>query len=146
MLWQGQEFADNYYPPDDGNARITIRRDVNWEYFYDDSGSPLVRLYRILGRLRRTCPALRSRESFYFNTQSRPAEGVVAYARYSSTAGQIAMVFLNFSDVPQSISVPFPELGTYQEMIDGQERIQVNTPNQPATVEVPSNYGYIFIK
>jgi hypothetical protein len=56
------------------------------------------------------------------------------------------MVFLNFSDVPQSISVPFPELGTYQEMIDGQERIQVNTPNQPVTVEVPSNYGHIFIK
>ncbi|GAC1403355.1 MAG: alpha-amylase family glycosyl hydrolase [Ktedonobacteraceae bacterium] len=146
MLWQGQEFADNYYLPDDGNARITIQRDVNWEYFYDDSGASLVRLYRILGRLRHTCPALRSRESFYFNTQSRPGDGVVAYKRYSTTAGQVAMVYLNFSDVPQSISVPFPELGTYQEMIDGQERIQVNTLNQTATVEVPSNYGYIFIK
>ena len=48
--------------------------------------------------------------------------------------------------VPQSISVPFPEQGMYQEMIDGQEQIQANSSNQPATVEVPSNYGYIFIK
>src|SRR5262249_9793406 len=39
-----------------GNGRIAFRRDVNWEYFYDDFGGPLIRLYRILGRLRRTYP------------------------------------------------------------------------------------------
>ena len=60
--------------------------------------------------------------------------------------GQIAMVFLNFLDGQQSISVPFPEPGTYQEMIDAQKQIQVNKANQLITVDVPSNYGYIFIK
>ena len=98
MLWQGQEFADNYYLPNQGNGRIYFRRDVNWEYFYDDAGALLVRLYRILGTLRHACPALRSRESFYYNVQSRPTDGVVAYRRQSTAAHQIAIVFLNFSD------------------------------------------------
>lgn len=145
MLWQGQELADNYVLPDQGNGRICFRRDVNWEYFYDDFGVPLVRLYRILGTLRHTCPALRSRESFYYNTQSRPGDGIVAYRRQSADGSQIAMVFLNFSDTQQSISVPFPEPGVYQEMIDAQEQIQVNDANQLMAVDVPSNYGYIFM-
>ncbi len=55
MLWQGQEFADNYDLPGQGNGRICFRRDVNWEYYYDDFGVPLVRLYRNLGTLRHTC-------------------------------------------------------------------------------------------
>ncbi len=55
------------------------------------------------------------------------------------------MVFLNFSDTQQSISVPFPELGVYQEVIDAQEQIQVNNANQLMAVDVPSNYGYIFM-
>jgi len=151
MLWQGQEFAENYFLPDQGNGRICFRRDVNWEYFYDDFGAPLVRLYRILGTLRHTCPALRSRESFYYNAQSRTGDGVVAYRRQSTAAQQIAMVFLNFSDAHQSISVPFPEPGSYREMIDDDVRatpfeIAVNSANQIITVDVPANYGYLFIK
>ena len=52
MLWQGQEFADSYNLPDNGSARIGLRRDTHWEYFYDEFGVPLVRLYRRLGQLR----------------------------------------------------------------------------------------------
>ena len=48
MLWQGQEFADNYVLPDAGNGRICYRRDVHWEYYFDEFGAPLVRLYQIL--------------------------------------------------------------------------------------------------
>ena len=150
MLWQGQEFADNYYLPNDGNARIGLRRDVNWEYFYDDSGALLVRLYRILGRLRHFNPALHTLHGpdafFYYNTNSRPGDGIVAYKRQSADGRQIAMVFLNFSDGQQSIAVPFPEPGTYQEKINAQKQIQVATANQLIAVDVPSNYGYIFIK
>ncbi|HYU72385.1 MAG TPA: alpha-amylase family glycosyl hydrolase [Ktedonobacteraceae bacterium] len=151
MLWQGQEFAQNYFLPNSGNGRICFRRDVNWEYFYDDSGVLLVRLYRTLGMLRHTYPALRSRESFYYNSQSRPRDGVVAYKRSSTAAKQVAMVFLNFSDVQQSLWVPFPEPGTYREMIDAKVRstpweISVSLPDQFVSVDVPSNYGCIFIK
>jgi hypothetical protein len=60
-------------------------------------------------------------------------------------------VFLNFSDQQQSISIPFPEAGTYREMIDDTLRttpfeITVSYANQAMNVDVPSNYGCIFIK
>lgn len=151
MLWQGQEFAENYALPESGNGRIYFRRDVNWEYFYDDFGAPLIRLYRTLGNLRRTSPALRSRESFYYKSQSRPGDGIVAYSRGSICTEQIAMVFLNFSDGAQSISVPFPESGIYREMIDNDVRtipfeIGVDHTLPALSINVPSHYGYVFIK
>jgi 1,4-alpha-glucan branching enzyme len=151
MLWQGQEFAESYILPDAGSARINFRRDIHWEYFYDEFGNPLVRLYRILGSLRHSYPALRSHESFYYNEQSRTHDGIVAYSRKSTAAQQFAIVFLNFSDRQQSISVPFPEPGTYREMIDNTVRttpfdITVSNANQSINVDMPSNYGYIFIK
>lgn len=66
MLWEGQEFADNYNLPNSGDARVHFRRNTHWEYFYDEQGNPLVRLYRILGKLRQAHPSLRSRSSYYF--------------------------------------------------------------------------------
>jgi len=35
------------------------RRDMHWEYFYDDFGVPLIRLYRRLAELRRSRVARR---------------------------------------------------------------------------------------
>ena len=36
MLWQGQEFVENYVLPDNGNGRIRLRRDaLLGEYIYD---------------------------------------------------------------------------------------------------------------
>jgi maltooligosyltrehalose trehalohydrolase len=151
MLWQGQEFAESYIVPLGGSARINFRRDVHWEYSRDDFGGPLLRLYRILGTLRHAYSALRSHESFYFNEQSRTSDGIVAYSRQSIAAQQFAIVFLNFSDQRQSISIPFPEPGTYREMIDDAVRstpfeIMASNANQSINVDVPSNYGYIFIR
>jgi maltooligosyltrehalose trehalohydrolase len=151
MLWQGQEFAQNYVLPDSGDARIRFRRDVNWEYFYDDDGVALVRLYRVLAALRQASPALRSRESFYYNTFSRTADGVVVYRRQSANPPQIAMVFLNFSDQPQSITMPFPEPGTYREMLDQDSRstpfdLTVSNSEELMQIAVPSHYGAVFIK
>src|SRR5262249_49979287 len=153
MLWQGQEFAENWVLPDSGNGRVAFRRDVNWEYFYDDFGGPLIRLYRILGRLRRTYPALRSRESFYYNIDSRPGDGLLAYRRESTANQQVAIVFLNFSDTSTSLRVPFPAPGSYVELIDQDVRsvlgtppweIQVNTAGDMRDVQIPANYGCIF--
>jgi 1,4-alpha-glucan branching enzyme len=150
MLWQGQEVADAYVLPAAGDARIHFRRNFHWEYFYDDDGAPLVRLYRILGRLRHAYPALRSRESFYDNVNSRPADGVICYRRTSTPDHQVALVFLNFADRPQSIAVPFPEAGTYRELIDDSPArhldIAATSPGQLIGVDVPSNYGSIYVK
>jgi 1,4-alpha-glucan branching enzyme len=153
MLFQGQEFADNYVLPDAGTGRIRLERNVHWEYFYDECGRPLIRLYRNLGALRLATPALRSREpgSFvYYAAESRPPDGVVAYRRQSTSTGQNALVFLNFSNDQQEIAVPFPAAGTYREMIDADIRptpydIAITAPGQSVTVAVPANYGYIIV-
>src|SRR5262249_52529286 len=70
MLWEGEEFAENYAIAGGGALRISFLRGMHWEYFYDNDGSPLVRVYRRMGKLRRALPALRSRDFFYFNIQS----------------------------------------------------------------------------
>ncbi|MFL6216311.1 MAG: alpha-amylase family glycosyl hydrolase [Blastocatellia bacterium] len=156
MLWQGQEFAENYVLPEKGSARISFRRSLHWEYFYDEAGKALVRLYRRLGQLRQQHRALRGRESFYYNEQSRPWDGVVAYRRRAAAtataAEDVAMVFLNFSDVERVVSIPFPKAGAYREMIDnprasGQPlEIMIEQDGQSHQVVVPSNYGQIFIR
>jgi maltooligosyltrehalose trehalohydrolase len=151
MLWQGQEFAENYTIPEGGNARISFRRGIHWEYFYDEPGQALVRLYRILARIRQTHRAFRSRKSFYFNQQSRPGEGVVAYQRSADATAtepeQIAVIVLNFSDDPRDIAVPFAKTGVYQELIDAQaaDRINVSAPQEVHSVTVPPNYGRIYL-
>lgn len=152
MLWQGQEFADNYNLPDNGSARVGLRRDTHWEYFYDEFGSPLVRLYRRLGLLRRTCPALRSRDSYFYYLQSLKGTEVVAFHRHASattaTPEQFVMILLNFADTAGTIDVPFPKAGTWKEMINADLRLQTLTiPADGAhqSVVVPSNYGCAFL-
>jgi maltooligosyltrehalose trehalohydrolase len=156
MLWQGEEFAENYTLPAGGNARISFRRSTHWEYFYDEYGQPLVRLYRVMARLRRRYQALRSRNTFYFNEQSNTGAQVVAYQRYAAAtqvdAEQYAIIFLNFSDSPQSIAVPFPKAGVYREMIDDDARakhldITVTSAGELALLPepVPSHYGQVWV-
>lgn len=151
MLWQGEEFAENYVLPPNGPLRINFRRDVHWEYFYDDLGAPLIRLYRILGRLRHTYPALRGQQSYYDNVHSRPSDGVIIYHRRSSEPGAAALVALNFSDNQQTVWAPFPETGTYREEIDADKRpnpleVTVDAAARLISVDVPSNYGVVFVK
>jgi len=156
MLWQGEEFAENYTLPAGGNARISFRRSVHWEYFYDQYGQPLVRLYRIMASLRQRYRALRSRSMYYFNEQSNLTAQIVAYQRYAAATQQdpeqYAIIFLNFSDSPQSIAIPFPKAGAYREMIDDKARAdhldlfvvsagELVQPPQP----VPSHYGQVWI-
>jgi 1,4-alpha-glucan branching enzyme len=156
MLWQGEEFAENYVLAGGGTSRIAIRRSMHWEYFYDDQGQPLIRIYRRLGRLRRAYRALRSRQSFYFNQFSNLAGRAIAYLRRAPATAtepeQVAMILLNFSDSVQSLSVPFPVAGTYREMLDDDLRgpshleVSVQNPGEFHSATIPSNYGQIFVK
>ena len=148
MLWQGQEFADNYNLPDNGSARVGLRRNTHWEFFYDQYGQPLVRLYRRLGALRSTYPALRSRESYFYYLQSLQGTQIIAYHRHftatASVPEQYVMVLLNFADSASTITLPFPKAGTWTEMIDADIRTQTLTiasDGATQSVSVPSNYG-----
>lgn len=152
MLWEGEEFGDNYELPQSGAARINLRRDVNWSYFYDDAGVPLIRLYRILGRLRSSSPALRSRESFFYYQQSLQGNNILAYHRHAPATAiapeQYAMVLLNFGGSPGNITIPFPKAGTWTEMIDADVNptsLNVASDGSLLTVNVPSWYGYVFL-
>jgi maltooligosyltrehalose trehalohydrolase len=158
MLWEGEEFVDDYQLPPGGTARINLRRDVHWEYFYDDQGSPVVRLCRILGSLRATNPALRSRETYYYYEQSLVGNTILAYHRHApattAAAEQYALVVVNFGPAAGQISLPFPSAGRWSEAVDAVARINagmlpltVTVANRGdyATVGVPSNYGYVFL-
>ena len=59
MLWQGQEFGENYFLPDFGAGRVSLLRPLRWDYFYDTAGQQLVRLVRTLIRTRRARPHMR---------------------------------------------------------------------------------------
>jgi maltooligosyltrehalose trehalohydrolase len=154
MLWEGEEFADDYNLPDNGYARIDLRRDTHWEYFYDEFGGPLVGLYRRVGRLRRASRALRSRESFYYWQQSLQNSQLITYHRRApadpSGPEEYALVFLNFGGTAATINLPFPKAGIWTEKLDASFRtapltITVAAAGDTQTITVPSNYGYIFI-
>ncbi len=149
MLWEGEEFADDYNLPGSGFARIDLRRDTHWEYFYDDYGVPLIRLYRRLALLRRSLRSLRGRDSFYYWLQSLQGSQLVAYHRRAENPDDYAMVILNFASYSDTIQVPFPKAGKWIEKIDDDVRptpweIDVATDGATQTITVPSNYGYVF--
>ena len=156
MLWEGEELAENYVVAGGGAIRISFLRGMHWEYFYDENGTPLVRLYRRLGKLRRALPGLRSRDFFYYSAESRPGEGVIAFRRRAPGVGgtpdQVALVVLNFSDAARSVQLPAPAAGTYREVLDrlyrpaGTEReLSAAAAGDALTIDVPSNYGQIYV-
>jgi 1,4-alpha-glucan branching enzyme len=154
MLWEGEEFGDNYNLPGDGSARVSLRRDTHWEYFYDDDGVPLILLYRRLAKLRRMSRALRSRESFYYWQQSLQNSQLIAYHRHAPATPtepeEYAMVILNFASNADTIQVPFPKAGTWTEKLDENVRptpwtVDVASAGDVERITVPSNYGCIFV-
>src|SRR5918993_380976 len=150
MLWHGQEFAENWGVPSGGIGRNLFERPLHWEFFYDEAGKALVRLHRILGTLRRTHRALRSRGYYYyFYDQDHLQRGVIAYRRKAAVDGTNAaedlVVLLNFSDVETEVWLPFPAAGRWVERIDEtRSPIQVAQDGQWSAVMVPSNYGSIY--
>lgn len=155
MLWQGQEFAENWSLPG-GTAlgRTLYSRPLHWEYFYDTTGRALLRLYRILGALRHQHRALRSRGFFfYYDDPFHRRDGIIAYRRDAdATNGQPAeslIVLLNFTDVDAEAWIPWPKAGRWEEQIDKADNarplVQVAHDNQWLPVRVPSNYGSVYL-
>jgi 1,4-alpha-glucan branching enzyme len=149
MLWHGQEFAENWGIPGGGLGRNLFERPLHWEFFYDEVGKALVRLHRILGTLRGTRRALRSRGFYYYYyDQAHLQRGVIAYRRKADADGASAaedlLVLLNFSDSETEVWLPFPTAGTWVERIDGTRPAIHVTDGQWAAAVVPSNYGSVY--
>jgi len=155
MLWQGQEFGENWGMPSWGVGRNLYPRPVHWEYFYDNYGRALIRLYRILGNLRRDLRAIGATGQFYyFNDVHHRNLQVIAFSRSApataTEAEQHVLVFLNFSGLAREVWVPVPKAGTWVEQLDKNEAspqpdLVANSDGEWQAVQVPSYYGSVYL-
>jgi 1,4-alpha-glucan branching enzyme len=144
MLWQGEEFAENYFLPDFGLGRVSLLRPLRWDFFYDDSGQPIVKLVRRLLRIRRQRDHIRRGTYFFFNDWDRYQHlGILLFARYDG--GQYTLVAVNIGDTAQSVPFWFPIAGDYVEELHGGALDLKNVPAlQQVWLNIPSHYGRIW--
>src|SRR5258708_38853946 len=84
MLWQGQEFGENYFLPDFGAGRVSLLRPLRWDFFYDSTGQRLVQLVRKLLRVRRNRTHIREGTYFFFNDWGRyMSKSILLFPRYT---------------------------------------------------------------
>ena len=144
MLWQGEEFGENYFLPDFGAGRVALLRPPRWDFFYDTAGQALVTLVRKLLRIRADRPHIRRGTYFFFNDWDRyHRRGVLLFARY--TGAQYTLVAVNTSDADQTVPFWFPVGGDYVEELEGGDRdLKGIVPLQETPLAIPSHYGRIW--
>jgi maltooligosyltrehalose trehalohydrolase len=145
MLWQGQEFGENYWIPPGGVGRVMLFRPVRWDYFYDDTGKLAIGLVRRLIRLRQQLPELRSGDHYFYNQWDLyQSHGLLLFSRISGN--RFTLIALNFTDSEQTVPFWFPSSGDYAELLDaypGDTLAGVNAFDQ-VQLTIPSNYGRIW--
>jgi len=146
MLWQGEEFAENYFLPEFGAGRVSLLRPLRWDYFYDGSGQPIVGLVRKLLRIRRERRHIRGGGYFFFNDWERYQQrGVLLFARYEGP--RYTLVAVNTSDADETVPFWFPLAGDYHEELHGGDLDLKNVAALRQTaLTVPSHYGRIWTR
>ena len=144
LLWQGEEFAENYFLPDVGEGRVALLRPLRWDYFYDGSGQPIVTLIRKLLHIRRQRAHIRQGTYFFFNDWDRyQGRGVLMFTRYEGAA--YTLIGVNTSDADQTVPFWFPIGGNYLEELHGGSLNLNNVPSlQEFALTIPSHYGRIW--
>jgi maltooligosyltrehalose trehalohydrolase len=144
MLWQGQEFGENYYLPDFGEGRVGLLRPLRWDFFYDAFGQQLIGLTRKLLRIRRAHDHIRRGNYFFFNDWERyQRAGVLLFARYDGP--HYTLVVLNTSDSDQSVPFWFPVGGDYLEELHGGElNLRGISSLQEIRLTIPPHYGRVW--
>jgi maltooligosyltrehalose trehalohydrolase len=144
MLWQGEEFGENYFLPDFGAGRVSLLRPLRWDFFYDTPGQRLVTLVRKLLRIRQDRPQIRRGAYFFFNDWDRYlGSGVLLFARYSGA--QYTLVAVNTGDAEQTVPFWFPIGGDYvEELHGGNLGLTGVVPLQETALAIPSHYGRVW--
>lgn len=147
MLWQGQEFGENYYIPDQGMGRVALFRPVRWDYFYDPVGKRMLGLVRKLSRLRRRLSQFRRGDHFFYNDHGRyQSRNLLLFSR--SAGGNFSLIALNFGDQDQWAPFQFPMSGDYREELHGEDDQTLNLKGIAAGFDawlpIPGNYGRIW--
>lgn len=146
LLWQGQEFAENYYVPNPADSasmgRVLLFRPVRWDYFYDKIGKSSIALIRKLIKIRRGNPQLRYGESYFYNDQTNlQGKGVIIFHRIFEQ--NFSLVALNFSDQEQNVPFTFNLAGNYIDELPGYQNLGNIAKGEARTINVHSNYGRI---
>ncbi|TFV44558.1 alpha-amylase family glycosyl hydrolase [Bradyrhizobium niftali] len=144
MLWQGEEFAENYFLPDLGMGRVSLLRPMRWDFFYDESGRPIVSLVRRLLRIRRQRDHIRQGTYFFFNDWDRYQQfGILLFARYDGA--RYTLIAINFGDTDRTVPFWFPKAGDYVEELHGGALDLKNVPAlQQVWLDIPSHYGRVW--
>jgi maltooligosyltrehalose trehalohydrolase len=143
MLWQGQEFGENYFLPQEGWGRVLLYRPVRWEYFYTHEGRSLIQLVRKLIKLRRNNSQFSRGEHYFYNDLTRyQCRNIMLFSR--SLEGVFSLIALNFGDQDQEVLFKFPFSGNYVEELHGLENLKGVTADEGIQLRIPSNYGRIW--
>jgi 1,4-alpha-glucan branching enzyme len=144
MLWQGEEFAENYFLPEFGAGRVALLRGLRWDFFYDAPGQGLVKFVRKLLRIRRNRPQLRSGAYYFFNDWDLYlSKGLLLFARYNGP--EYTLVAINTGDVDQTVPFWLPIGGNYLEELHGGDlNLSGIVPLQETSLGIPSHYGRIW--
>ena len=147
LLWQGQEFGENYTLPLRGIGRAQLLRPVRWDYFYDTGGQSLVHLVRALLQIRRSLPQFRTGSQNFYNEVSYTARHLVLFSR--GIGSQFSLVAVNLSETDVLTSFAFPQGGVYEEQLaralgDPSPQDLTAVSGTPTAFRVPSNYGVVW--
>jgi 1,4-alpha-glucan branching enzyme len=160
LIKNGQEFAEDYWMPEDdrGSSRRVQSRPLHWDYPNDKFGKSLCAVYSKLIKLRHDYEVLRG-DGFYpeyweeWQTRFNPVgvgidteRQLLVYRRYcvdSQNKLRHAVVVVNFSGNDQWLDLTFPEDGQWLDLLsDTQWTITVS--NHSYHLSVSSNWGHIF--
>ncbi|MGE5574942.1 MAG: hypothetical protein ACM3UL_02295 [Ignavibacteria bacterium] len=122
LLWQGQEFAENYYLPNPSDTasmvRVLLFRPVRWDYFYDQIGKSTISLIRKLIKIPQKNPQLRKGESYFYNDQANlQNRELILFHRIEDQ--NFSLIALNFSDQKQNVPLTFNFAGKYVDELPG---------------------------
>jgi 1,4-alpha-glucan branching enzyme len=137
MIPNGEEFGEDYWimENDQGSGRRVKPRRLRWDFQSDSIGQALGWLFSRLIAIRKQHAGLRS-DNVYpdhwesWQTQPDPngwgvnvAKGVLTYHRWGNgTSGALErfVIVVNFSASDQTVDVPFPANGSWQNLLDNQ--------------------------
>jgi maltooligosyltrehalose trehalohydrolase len=144
MLWQGEEFGENYFLPDFGAGRVALPRPLRWDFFYDADAQGVVWLVRKLLRLRTERPQLREGRYYFFDHWQRyQSRGLLLFARYADS--QYTLVAVNITESDQTTPFWFPVAGDYAEELHGGDLgLKDVVALQETQLVIPSHYGRIW--
>lgn len=116
MLYHGQEWGE-------ATERTLDPNPIDWGQLETEGGRGLFEHYCRLAHLRQEHPGLRS-ESYSLDAMN-PEQKTVVYHRWNDEGDEI-VVAANFSANKQSLHVPFPRPGRWQEVLSGRT-VEVST-------------------